>query len=114
MKKLPGSDNSHSSSMEGPTLVPCSAGNALRLSSTATPLTESIPADVRHETDEPTTSTGHSRRSLNVTTFQSQLKNPSYHRRGAKHPKIMTPSSRSGWAGVLNMVVIPFQDPFLR
>ena len=59
VKKLPGSNNSHSSSMEGPTLVPCSAGNALLLPSTATPLTESITAGVRHETDGPTTSTGH-------------------------------------------------------
>ena len=54
----PGSDNSHSSSMEGPTLVPCSAGDALRLPSTATPLTEFIPAGVRHDTDGPITSTG--------------------------------------------------------
>ena len=55
----PGSDNSHSCSMEGPTLVPCSAGDAIQLPSTATPLTESIPAGVRHETDGPTTSTCH-------------------------------------------------------
>ena len=54
----PGSDNSHTSSMEGPTLVPCSAGNAIRLPSTATLLTKSIPAGVRHETNGPITSTG--------------------------------------------------------
>ena len=53
-----GSDNSHSSSMEGSTLVPCSAGNAIQLPSTATLFTESIPAGVRHETDGPITSTG--------------------------------------------------------
>ena len=44
----PGSHNSHSSSMEGPTLVLCSTGDAIRLPSTAIPLTESIPAGVRH------------------------------------------------------------------
>ena len=55
----PGSDNPHSSSMEGPTLVPSSARDATRLPSTATFLTKSIPAGVRHETDGPTTSTGH-------------------------------------------------------
>ena len=54
----PGSDNSHSSSMKGLTLVPCSTGDATQLPSTTTPFTKSIPAGVRHETDEPTTSTG--------------------------------------------------------
>ena len=42
-----GSDYCHSSSMEGPTLVPCSAGDAIRLPSTVTLLIESIPTDVR-------------------------------------------------------------------
>ena len=46
-------------SMEGPTLVPCSAGDAIRLPSMTTSLTKSIPEGVRHETDGPTTSTGH-------------------------------------------------------
>ena len=55
----PGSDNSHSFSMEGSTLVPCSAGDAIRLPSTVTPLTKPVPADVRHESDGPTTATGH-------------------------------------------------------
>ena len=53
----PGSDNSHSSSMEGSTLVPCSAGDAIRLPSTVTPLTKPVPADVRHESDGPITVT---------------------------------------------------------
>ena len=51
--------------------------------------------------------------SLNVETFQSQLKSLSSHPGGVKHPELMTPISKSGWAGVLNGVVIPFQDPFL-
>jgi len=30
-----------------------------------------------------------------------------------KHHDPMIPTSRNGWAGVLNGVVIPFQDPLL-
>ena len=52
--------------------------------------------------------------SLDVETFQSQLKSLSSHPGGVKHPELlMTPISKSGWASVLNRVVIPFQDPFL-
>ena len=51
--------------------------------------------------------------SLDVETFQSQLKSLSSHPGGVKHPELMTPISKSGWAGVLNEVVIPFQDPSL-
>ncbi|XP_065890962.1 uncharacterized protein [Dysidea avara] len=51
-------------------------------------------------------------RSLEVETFQKQLKN-SYSLPGeAKHLKPMTHTLRNGWAGVLNGVSIPFQDPF--
>ena len=53
-------------------------------------------------------------KSSDATTFQSQLRNSSLHLGGAKHPKLTTHTSGSGWAGVLNGVVIPFQDPFLR
>ena len=52
-------------------------------------------------------------RSSDVATFQSQLKSSSSHPGGAKHPKPTTPTSGSGWVGVLNGVVIRFQDPFL-
>ena len=51
--------------------------------------------------------------SLDVETFQSQLRSLSSHPGGVKHPEPMTPISKSGWAGVLNRFVIPFQDPFL-
>ena len=57
-EESPGSDNFHSSSIDRPTLVLCSAGDAMQLPSTATPLTKFIPTDVRHKTDRPTTSTG--------------------------------------------------------
>ena len=52
-------------------------------------------------------------RSLDVETFQSQLRSLSSHPGGVKYLKPLTPTSKSGWAGVLNGVVIPFQDPFL-
>lgn len=52
-------------------------------------------------------------RNSDVATFQSQLKSSSSHPGGAKHPKPTTPTSGSGWVGVLNGVVIRFQDPFL-
>ena len=42
-----GSDYCDSSIMEEPTLVPCSAGDAIQLPSTVTLLIEPIPTDVR-------------------------------------------------------------------
>lgn len=52
-------------------------------------------------------------KSLDVETFQSQLKNSSSHPGEARHPKLTTPILKNGLAGVLNGVAIPFQDPFL-
>ena len=46
-----GSDNLYSSSMEGSTLVLCSFGDAVRLPLTTTLLTESVPVDIRPESD---------------------------------------------------------------
>ena len=51
-------------------------------------------------------------KSSDVTTFQSQLKNSLFYE-GTKHPKPMTRTSGSGWAIVLNGVVIPLQKLFL-
>jgi len=51
-------------------------------------------------------------RSSEVEVFQSQLRSSSLHPGEAKHPNHTTHTSRSGWAGVLNGVWIPFQDPF--
>ena len=93
--------------------MPCSAGDAIRLPSTVTPLIKPVPADVRHESDGPTTSIGcmaYLQESLDITTLQSQLK-ILLHLGGAKQPKI--PTSRSGRTDILNGIVIPFQDPLL-
>ena len=51
-------------------------------------------------------------RSLEVETFQRLLRSSSSSLGGQKHPEPMTPTSGSGWAGVLNGMWIPFQDPF--
>ena len=51
--------------------------------------------------------------SLEVQTFLIKLRNSSSHPGGVKHRDTMIPTSRNGWAGVLNEVVIPFQDPLL-
>jgi len=51
-------------------------------------------------------------RNLEVEVFQRQLKSSYLPPGEAKHPKPMTHTSRSGWAGVLNGALIPFQDPF--
>ena len=51
-------------------------------------------------------------KSLDVQTFQVKLRSSSSHHGEAKHLAHMIPTSRSGWAGVLIGVVIPFQDPF--
>ena len=53
-----GSDNSHSFSVEGPTTVPCSAGNAIQ---PVTLLTDPRPvlADVKHQSYGPATPTDH-------------------------------------------------------
>ena len=48
-----------------------------------------------------------------LETFQSQLRSSSSHLGEAKHLEPMTPTFKSGYADVLNGVVIPFQDPFL-
>ena len=53
-EELPGSDNSHSFSVEGPNTVPCSAGDAI-------PVTLPRPdlADVKHESYGPANPTDH-------------------------------------------------------
>ena len=53
-----GPGNSCSTNVEGSTLVPSSAGNAIRLPLTTASITESVPVGVRHEPDGSSTSTG--------------------------------------------------------
>jgi len=52
-------------------------------------------------------------RDLEVQTFQKKLKSFSLHHGEVRHRDPMIPISRNGWAGVLNGIVIPFQDPLL-
>ena len=101
--------------MEGATLVSSPTGNGLQLSSAASRLLSLF---------QPTSSTGWmdlqpklavwpvSGRSLEVETFQKLLRSSSSSLGGQKHPEPMTPTLGSGWAGVLNGIWIPFQDPF--
>jgi len=51
-------------------------------------------------------------RSLEVEAFQKLLRSSSSSPGEARHPHPTTPTSGSGWAGVLNGIWIPFQDPF--
>ena len=86
-KEPPGSDNSHSSSMEGQTLVPCSARDAIQLPLTATLLTKSIPAGVRHETDGATVQLN-----LNLTLVCKSLK---------KYCKILVCNTQTMYARIM-------------
>ena len=105
------------SSLEGPTMVPNLAGDAVQLFFQQLPrspsLLQSKPSMAQMEFLPQLAVWPVSGVSLDVETFQSQLKSLSSHPGGVKHPELMTPISKSGWAGVLNGVVIPFQDPFL-
>ena len=103
---------SRSSSLEGTVLVPSFARNAVRLSQQP-PRTHRL---IQWKS-------GRSQwdllpqlavwpiygKSLDVQTFQTKL---STHHGEAKHLAHMILTSRSGWASVLNRVMIPFQDPF--
>ena len=103
-----GSGDPGGSSMEGPTLVSRPTGNALQLSSAASSSAKPVPADLQCRSDGPSTPTSRLaclRQKFGSGNLSETAKEP-------KHLEPMTPTLRSGWAGVLNRMWIPFQDPF--
>ena len=104
------------STLEGPTMVPSFTGDAVQLSTSTSPFTKPMSVGAQHGSDRlstPTNRVAHLWQKLGCGNFKSQLRSSSLHPGEAKYLEPMTSISKSGWAGVLNRVVIPFQDPFL-
>ena len=103
-------------SLEGPTMVPNLAGDAVQLSLAASSVTKPIAVRVQHGPDGvfiPSSRVACLRHKFGCGNLSESAKELILSSWRGKHPELMTPISKSGWAGVLNGVVIPFQDPFL-
>ena len=97
-------------------MVSSLTGNVVQLSVAASSVTEPIAVRAQHGPDGFSTPSSRMvclRQKSGCETFQCQLRSLSSHPGGVKHLELMTPTSKSSWAGVLNGVVIPFHDPFL-
>ena len=103
-------------SLEGPTMVPSLAGDAVQLSPAASLVTEPITVRAQHGPDgvfTPNTRVACLQRKFGCGNLSESAKELILSSWRGKNSELMTPISKSGWAGVLNGVVIPFQDPFL-
>ena len=108
------SNNSCGPGVERATVVPSPAGNVVPLPKTASMQLGHIPGVIQQNLGGIPATAGrvaYLQEKFGSTNFQTKLKNYSLHPGGAKLRDPMTPTSRNGWAGVLNGVVIPFQDP---
>ena len=96
-------------------MVPSLSGDAVQVSLAASSITEPIAVRAKHGPDGVFTPTSrlaclrHKFGCGNLSESAKELTHPE----GVKHSELITPISKSGWAGVLNGVVILFQDPFL-